>query len=167
MTLSDLIPGVSEAKAIVGGVMVLGLVGLSLWVVRVNHLRAEHLAELQAAQAWQASVRQSTSAAAHIEKNGKPALLALDQVQPQIVYLGQALDNAHAAIGAQNKAIDAMADTAAAKARAGSDALARVEQARQAAQESASALRASAAANTTKNGACVPSAAFLANSGAL
>lgn len=42
MTLSNLIPGVSEAKAIVGGVMVLGLVGLALWVMRVNHLRAQY-----------------------------------------------------------------------------------------------------------------------------
>lgn len=51
MALSDLIPGVSQAKAIVGGVMVAGILALGVWVWRVDHLRAEHLAELHTAKA--------------------------------------------------------------------------------------------------------------------
>lgn len=50
MTLSDIIPGVSEAKAIAGGVMVAGVVGFGLWGARVNHLRAEHLTALHVEQ---------------------------------------------------------------------------------------------------------------------
>lgn len=51
MTLTDLIPGVSQAKAMIGGIMVAGMLGFALWGVRVDSLRAKHLADLHAAQA--------------------------------------------------------------------------------------------------------------------
>lgn len=51
MTLSDLIPGASQAKAIVGGIMVAGILALGIWVWRVDGLRAQHLADLQTAKA--------------------------------------------------------------------------------------------------------------------
>jgi hypothetical protein len=51
MTFTDLIPGVSQAKAIIGGIMVAGVLGFVLWGLRVDHLRAEHLTDLHAAQA--------------------------------------------------------------------------------------------------------------------
>lgn len=162
MSLADAIPGVSEAKAIVGGIMVTGVLGLGLWGARVDHLRAKHLADLRTAQAWQANVQSVTSRAA-----GVKGLLALDQVPVQIAYLGHANADLTAKIAEQNTAIDAMAASSAAKIAAGKDALARVEAGREAAQKAAAALRASAAGNQGGNGACVPSAAFLANSGRL
>jgi hypothetical protein len=51
MTLTNLIPGVSQAKAIVGGIMVAGILALGVWVWRVDGLRAQHLADLHTAQA--------------------------------------------------------------------------------------------------------------------
>lgn len=162
MTLTDLIPGVSQAKAIIGGVMVAGILALGIWVWRVDHLRAEHLRDLKTAQAWQTNVQTVTSHAA-----GVSGLIALDQVPVQIAYLGQALGDCHGAVADQNKAIETMVASSAAKIAAGSEALAKVEKDRAAAEKAVSALRASAAGNTGNDGACVPSAAFLANSGVL
>lgn len=162
MTLSDLIPGVSQVKAIIGGAMVAGVLGFALWGVRVNHLRAEHLNDLHAAQAWQANVQSVTSHAA-----GVSGLIALDQVAVQISYLGQALGDCHGAVADQNKAIEDIAASSAAKIAAGNEALAKMEKDRAAAEKAVSALRASAAGNAGNDGACVPSAAFLANSGVL
>lgn len=162
MTLSDLIPGVTQAKAIIGGVMVAGILALAIWVWRVDGLRAKHLADLHTAQAWQANVQSVTSHAA-----GVKGLLALDQVPVQIAYLGQANADLIAKIAEQNKAIDDMAASSAAKIAAGNEALAKVEKGRAAAEKAITALRASAAGNTGNDGACAPSAAFLANSGVL
>lgn len=160
--LTSLIPGVSQAKAIIGGAMVAGVLGFALWGVRVNHLRAEHLNTLRAAQAWQANVQSATSHAA-----GVKGLLALDQMPVQIAYLGQANADLTAKVAEQNKAIDAMAKASAAKIAAGNEALAKVEKGRAAAEKAVSALRASAGGNQGNDGACVPSAAFLSNSGNL
>lgn len=51
MSLANLIPGVSQAKAIIGGAMLAVVVGFALWGWRVDHLRAKHLADLHTAQA--------------------------------------------------------------------------------------------------------------------
>jgi hypothetical protein len=162
MSLADAIPGVSQAKAIIGGIMVAGVLGFALWGMRVNHLRAEHLNDLHAAQAWQANVQSATSHAA-----GVSGLIALDQVPVQISYLGQAVSDLNGKVAEQNVAIDNMVSASAAKIAAGNAALAKVEQGRAAAEKAVSALRTSAAGNAGNAGACVPSAAFLANSGVL
>lgn len=162
MTLSDIIPGVSQAKAVIGSIMVAGVLGFALWGVRVNHLRAEHLRDLKTAQAWQTNVQAVTSHA-----TGVKGLIALDQVPVQISYLGQALGDCHGAVADQNKAIEGMAASSDAKIAAGNEALAKVEHDRAAAEKAVSALRGSAAGNEGNDGACVPSKAFLANSGVL
>lgn len=162
MTLTDLIPGVSQAKDIIGGIMVAGLIALSLWVWRVDTLRAKHLADLRTAQTWQATVQSATSHAA-----GVKGLIALDQIPVQISYLGQSIAGLNAAIADQNKTIDSMASRSAAKIAAGKEALAKVEKDREAAEAAVRALRASAGANTGNDGGCTPSKAFMANSGKL
>jgi hypothetical protein len=142
--------------------MIAGILALGIWVWRVDRLRAKHLADLHTAQAWQANVQSVTSHAA-----GLKGLLALDQVSVQIVYLGQANADLTSKLAEQNRAIDDMAASSAAKIAAGNAALARVDQNNAASKKTAAALRASAAANQGNDGACVPSAAFLANSGNL
>lgn len=50
MSLADLIPGVSQAKAIIGGAVIAALLGFGGWAWRINSLRAEHLTALHAEQ---------------------------------------------------------------------------------------------------------------------
>lgn len=162
MSLADLIPGVSQAKAIIGGAVIAALLAAGAWGWRINHLRAEHLTALHESEAWQTNVQSVTSHAA-----GASGLIALDQVPVQIAYLGQANADLTAKIASQNAAIEALADSTAAKVKAGNEALARVEAASQATQKAATALRASAAANVAADGKCKPSDAFVANKGRL
>lgn len=56
------IPGVSQVRAILAGIMVVGLIGLALWVWRIDGLRAKHLAEAQALNIALHQQEQSTAA---------------------------------------------------------------------------------------------------------
>lgn len=149
------------ATYVTGGLLAIILsLALALTITRGTlHKRTD---ALHAAQAWQANVQSVTSHAA-----GASGLIALDQVPVQISYLGQANVDLAAKLAEQNKAIEDMAASLAAKIAAGNAALAKVEQDRAEAEKAVSALRTSAAANEGGGGACVPSAAFLANSGNL
>lgn len=166
----EAVTGIEQAKisvkAVLDAIMVIGIVGFALWVWRLNHLRAEHLQQVQTLSSWQADVRQTTSTAAHVEKDHKPALLALDQVQPQIVYLGQANDQLNTKVAEQNKTIDAMKTSGDARVDAGNAGLAKVSKDRAGADKAATDLRASAAGNTAKT-TCVGSVTYLKHSGEL
>lgn len=160
MTLTDLIPGVSQAKAIIGGAMVAGVLGFSLWGMRVNDLRGDHknVVDAVVVQLKAAGYKSAD------EKHAADLVKALGDARD---VAATSLNQCHGAVAEQNKAIEDMAASSAAKIAAGNEALAKVERGRAAAENAVSALRASAAGNEGNDGACVPSAAFLANSGNL
>jgi uncharacterized protein YoxC len=151
-----------KVSAYIGGGMLVVMIGLAIALTITRGTLAKARAENKKLTDWQADVRGVTSHAA-----GLNGLLRLDQVPIQISYLGQAVSDLNAHVAEQNRAIDDMAASSAAKIAAGNEALAQVEKGRAAAEKAAGALRASAASNTGNDGSCTPSAAFLANSGVL
>jgi hypothetical protein len=149
------------ATYVTGGLLAI-ILGLALALTITRGTLHKRTDELHEAQAWQVNVQSVTSHAA-----GVKGLIALDQVPAQIVYLGQAVSELNSKVAEQNKAIEDMATASAAKIAAGNEALAKVEKDSAAAQKAVSALKASAAGNAGNDGVCVPSKAFLANSGSL
>jgi hypothetical protein len=91
MSITDLIPGFSQAKAIAGVAALAAVAVPSVgWVITAH--------TLSGVREWQRDVVSTTSTAAHvIDKTGKPALLPTKDVSQQIRALGVALDDVDAA----------------------------------------------------------------------
>lgn len=160
------------AAYVTGGllIVIVGL-GLALAITRGTlHKRSDELSAMTAQrdtlQRWQDTVRQTTSTAAHISKDGKPAILAVDQVPVQIVYLGNAADQLKRAIAGQSASIDAAAADGRARVDQGLRNLAQVEADQPRADTASRDLRDSAAHHPTEK-QCADSPAFAKHSGDL
>lgn len=99
--LVNLIPGVSQAKAIAGAIGLAALaVPIAGWAITAHTLHG--------VRQWQASIVATTSTAAHlVDKQGRPRLIDAKDTPAQIAALGQALDQVRA------KTAQAQADDAA------------------------------------------------------
>lgn len=102
-TAEDAIPGVAQGKLILAGIAFTAFAVPTIgWTVTAHtlHSRTEQRDTLQH---WQTNVIEVTSAAAGVTgKNGKPALLAADQVPTQIQYLSGNLAECHHSLDDKN-----------------------------------------------------------------
>ena len=110
MSLTDLIPGISQAKLIVGAIGLAAIATPAIGWAITAHTLASRTASLKSVTEWQQTVRVATSTAAStVDAKGKPAVLALDQVALQISYLGGDVDKLKSALAAKTAESDARA----------------------------------------------------------
>lgn len=146
-------------KYIAGGVAVV-IIGLSaaLWIQgnRLDRVSAQR----DALKGWQDNIVATTSAAAGtMDKKGRPALLAVDQVAPQISNLGSAVASLRQSIATQNALAN---ERAAALSRAEAAAAAdRDRFARQSATSEARIARITEIARKAPSGQCKADPALL------
>lgn len=135
------------------------ILGLALWgwhlTARIDTVKAER----DALQAWQENVRDVTSKAAHIQRDGKPALLRLDAVPVQIANLGASFDVALSVIERKNAETIRRGNLLAGARE--QDRLNREDAARRFATQSASIERLRAMAGARDDGTCPADPALL------